>query len=73
MCSLPGKVNTPSLPDGDDDDWPAEEWVVMDTVKSDQLGQPMRRLRERVCLAEYRSAMTDACGAMDHFPLMSLV
>ena len=45
-----------SPPEGSDDEGAAEdeEWVVLDMVEGRQLGQPMRRLRERVFLAEYR-------------------
>ncbi len=30
------------------------DWVVLDTVNHAQMGQPMRRLKERVLFAEHR-------------------
>ena len=39
---------------GFDDEGAAEEWAVMDMVEGAQFGLPMRRLRERIFLAEYR-------------------
>ena len=38
----------------DDDLSSSSDWVVLDATDHSQLGQPNKRLKERVLLAEYR-------------------
>lgn len=36
-----------------------EEWVILDTIANTQLGNPTRRIRERILLAQYRATRAE--------------